>query len=74
MLFRSVLVLLICWVVGASQATGVTVALWCVVASLIALELIAGLRSRVSGWELVLDLGVGATLGVGILALKILLH
>jgi hypothetical protein len=69
-----VLVLLVCWLTGASQSTGVTAALWSVVASLIALELIAGLRSRVTAWELTLDIGVGATLGVGILALKILLH
>ncbi|MCW3026431.1 MAG: hypothetical protein JWM29_1863, partial [Solirubrobacterales bacterium] len=40
----------------------------------IALELIAGIRSRVAPWELTLQLGVGATLGLGILALKILLH
>jgi hypothetical protein len=68
------LVLLVAWITGASQSTGVTAALWSVVAILIALELIAGIRSRVSPAELALDLAVGVTLGVGILALKIVLH
>lgn len=69
-----VLVLLVAWIAGASQSSGVNAALWSVIAGVIALELIAGLRSRVAPWELTLQLGVGATLGLGILALKILLH
>jgi hypothetical protein len=69
-----VLVLLVAWIAGASQSSGVNAALWSVVAGVIALELIAGIRSRVAPWELALQLGVGATLGLGILALKILLH
>jgi hypothetical protein len=67
-------VLLVAWVTGASQATGVTAALWSVIASLLVLELIAGIRSRVTRRELALELGVGVALGVGILAMKILLH
>jgi len=44
------------------------------VASIVAFELAAGIRSRATPGELALDVCVGALLGLGILALKILLH
>lgn len=62
------------WATGATQRTGVTAALWTGIASLIAFELLAGVRARASPWELALDAGVGATLGAAIIALKIVLH
>jgi hypothetical protein len=68
------LVLLVAWATGAAQVTAVSAALWSAVASLIAFELIAGLRSRATPGELALELAVGAALGLGILALKIVLH
>jgi hypothetical protein len=67
-------VLAIAWVSGASQRTGVTAALWSALASLIAFELLAGVRAGASRRELALDATVGATLGVAILAIKIVLH
>jgi len=68
------LVLLLAWATGAAQATAVTAALWSVVVSLIAFELIAGIRSKATSGELALEVGVGVALGLGILALKIVLH
>jgi hypothetical protein len=68
------LVLIVAWAAGAAQTTAVDAALWSAVASLIGFELIAGIRSRATPGELALELGVGAVLGLGILALKILLH
>jgi hypothetical protein len=68
------LVLVVAWAAGAAQTTAVDAALWSAVASLIGFELIAGIRSRATPGELALELGVGAVLGLGILALKILLH
>jgi hypothetical protein len=73
------LILLLAWAAGAAQQTAVTAALWSAVASLIAFELAAGIRSRAgrasSGpGELVLEMGVGVTIGVAIIALKIVLH
>jgi hypothetical protein len=59
---------------GASQADAVTVAIWSVVASLIAFELLAGLRARAAPGELLLELSVGVAMGVAILALKIILQ
>ena len=68
------LALLVAWAAGASQPTAVTAAVWTAVASLIAFELAAGIRSRSEPAELVLEVLVGATMGVAILALRALLH
>lgn len=68
------LALLVAWAVGASQATAISAGVWTVVASLIAFELAAGVRSRAKPIELVFDVMAGTTLGLGILVLRVLLH
>jgi hypothetical protein len=68
------LALLICWAIGATQATAITAALWTSIASLVVFEILAGLRARVKPAELVLEGCVGATMGLAIFALKIILH
>jgi hypothetical protein len=68
------LVLLIAWATGAAQETAVSAALWSAVASLVAFELMAGIRSRARPGELALEVGVGVVLGIGMLALRIVLH
>jgi hypothetical protein len=68
------LALLVAWVSGASQVTAVTAGIWTAVASLIAYELAAGIRSRARPVELVFEVLVGATMGLGLLALRALLH
>jgi hypothetical protein len=68
------LVLLVAWATGASQITGVTAAVWSIVASLIAFELAAGIRSKARPLELALEVLVGASMGIGILVLRALLH
>jgi hypothetical protein len=68
------LALLAAWAAGASQETAVTVGVWTAVASLIVFELAAGIRSRAKPVELVLEVLVGATMGLAILALRALLH
>jgi len=50
------------------------VALWSAVASIVAFELVAGIRSHASAGELALQMGIGLTMGVAILALRVLLH
>lgn len=69
-----VLALLVAWAVGATQETAVTVALWICAGSLVAFELLAGLRTRARPAELVLQLCVGATMGVGVVILRVILH
>jgi hypothetical protein len=68
------LVLLIAWVAGAAQQTAVTAALWSAVVGLVAFELLAGIRSRAGAAELALQLTVGLTMGLAVLALRIVLH
>jgi hypothetical protein len=68
------LALVVAWAAGAAQETAVTAALWCAVTSVIAFELLAGLRSRATPSELALEVGVGVAIGLAILALKVLLH
>jgi hypothetical protein len=67
-------ILLGAWAAGIEEITGVTVAIWSVVASLVIFELIAGLRSHSSLRELIVDVTVGLTMGIGILVLKVVLH
>jgi hypothetical protein len=64
------LALLLAWVSGASQELALSAGVWSAVVSLIAFELIAGIRSQATPRELVIEVGVGMTMGVAILALK----
>ena len=68
------LALAIAWASGASQETAVTVAVWTCVASLIAFELLAGIRAKSTPGELALEGCVGTAMGLGILALRAILH
>jgi hypothetical protein len=68
------LALLIAWAAGAGQETGITVGLWTCVASLVAFELIAGIRARTRPAELALELCVGAAMGFGVILLRVILH
>jgi hypothetical protein len=66
--------LLIAWAVGAGRETGINVALWSAIASLLVFELVAGIRSRASAGELAVEAGLGLTMGLAILALKAVLE
>lgn len=68
------LALLVAWAAGAGEATGVNAAIWTAIASLIAFELLAGLRARSTLRELALEGAVGVAMGLAILALKALAH
>jgi len=68
------LALLVAWILGAAQTVGVEAALWTSVASLIAFELMAGIRAHARRRELALEAGIGLTMGLAIIALKVVLH
>jgi hypothetical protein len=63
-------VLLIAWISGASQQLALSAGVWSAVVSLIVFELVAGIRSQATPRELVIEVGVGMTMGIAILALK----
>jgi hypothetical protein len=66
--------MLIAWAAGANTNQSVVVALVAAATSLVLLELIAAVRSRSNPAELLTQLGVSVVLGLGVLALKVLLH
>ncbi len=67
-------VLLLARAASGSAHTAVLAALTASAVLLVLLELIAGLRSRLSGRELVAQVVVGAVLGVGVLVVQTLAH
>jgi hypothetical protein len=68
------LALVIAWLLGATEHDDVTIALWSAIGTLVGLELLAGVRSRATPGELVVDAAVGLAMGTAILVLKIILH
>jgi len=66
--------LLLAWAAGASQRTGVLLALWSAVVGLVAFEIMAAIRTRATPRELALEASVGLAMGLAILGLRILLH
>jgi hypothetical protein len=67
-------VLLLSRAVGAPTGTAVSAALVSAAALVFLLEVIAGVRSRQSPARTAAQVGIGAVLGLGILALKVVLH
>jgi hypothetical protein len=68
------LALAIAWIAGASQETAVTAAIWTCVGSIVLFELLAGIRAKSTPRELALEGCVGTAMGLGILALRAILH
>ena len=68
-----VVALLVAWAAGFGVTSGVTAALWATAASIVVLELAAGWRSgdRRGLWRQAL---AGATMGLALIALKLVLH
>ncbi len=69
-----VVALLVSWIAGASLNTGVSIAVWASVAAIIAIEIVIGVRSGLTGRELVVQSALGALLGLLIVAIRVLLH
>lgn len=67
-------VLVLAALLGASVSTAVNAALVSCAVSMAGLEVLAGVGEGLSVVEIVLEAGVGLTMGVGLFALKILLH
>jgi hypothetical protein len=68
------LALLICWAVGAQLTTAVTAAIWTSAAMIVIVEVVAGLRAKLSGRELAAQTACGAVFGLLVIALKVVLH
>jgi hypothetical protein len=69
-----VAVLVLLWASGVSLASAVTAALWSSAGALAVFEIIATLRSRVTGARRLTQIVVGALLGAGVLLVRVVLH
>ncbi len=67
-------VLVGCWAAGVSLTAAVSAAVWTAAGIVFATELVIGVRSQLTGGELVLQTLVGAVLGLLVIALRVLLH
>jgi len=68
------LALLLCWAAGASLDTAITATLWTCAGTIVVAELLAGLRASVGPLALALQVAAGASLGVAVIVLKIVLR
>jgi hypothetical protein len=67
-------VLIVCGLSGVSDSTAITAALVSAIVVLVTVELIAGLRSSRRALDLIVEVGISMLLGLGIVALKAIVH
>jgi hypothetical protein len=66
-------VLLFLWVIGARLGTAVSAAIWASAATIVIIEIVAGLRAKQAGKRLALQVMFGAVLGLLIISLRLVL-
>jgi hypothetical protein len=68
------LAIVLAWAAGAALSTALDAALWTAAATLVVIEVVAGVRADLSGRELLIQTLVGGALGLLVLALRLTLH
>lgn len=66
--------LLVWWAAGARLTGAVNAAIWTAAGMIVLFELFAGVRAKLTGFELIVQTLVGAALGCLVIALKLVLH
>jgi len=66
--------ILLCWALGASLSTAVTVAVWTSAAMVLILEAAVGVRAGEKGRDLAMQIAVGAAFGLMVIVLRLILH
>lgn len=66
--------LLVWWVAGATLANAISAAIWTAAGMIVVFELIAGVRAKLTGVELIVQTLIGAALGCLVIVLKLVLH
>jgi hypothetical protein len=69
-----ILALLIASGLGASLSSSVLIAVWTSALTILAFEVLAGIRAELQGAELAVQVCAGALMGLAIIALRTLLH
>ena len=67
-------VLIAFWITGGALADAVTAAVWSSAAMVVVIEVVAGLRARLSGRDLLAQAALGTLCGVLVLTLRVILH
>jgi hypothetical protein len=68
------LVIVVCWIAGATLSTALTIGVYTAAGMIVLAELIIGISTEQTGRELIVDTLVGVVFGILIVAVKILLH
>jgi hypothetical protein len=68
------LLILICWAAGVALTSAVLAAVWTSAGMIVAAEIVIGVRAELTGRDLVRQTAVGATLGLLVIAVRVLLH
>jgi hypothetical protein len=66
--------LIIFWVLGAKLSSAETAAIWAAAVMVLAIEVVAGIRAKLTGRELLIQAALGATLGLLVIVLSAILH
>ncbi len=67
-------VILVCWIVGASLTTALTIGVYTAAGMVVFAELVIGISTEQTGRELIVDTLVGILFGIMIVAIKVFLH
>jgi hypothetical protein len=67
-------VVLIWWAAGSGLDGALSAGVWTAAITIVAANVIAGVRAKLSGTDVVFQTAIGAFLGLGILALKLIYH
>ena len=68
------LTLLICWATGTSLTSAVSAGIWTSAGMIVVIEVVTGVRARLSRRDLIAQIVLGAALGLLVIVLKVLLH
>jgi hypothetical protein len=68
------LVIVACWIAGATLSTALTLGVYTAAGMIVLSELVIGISTEETGRELVVDLLVGVLFGILVVAIKVLLH
>jgi membrane protein YqaA with SNARE-associated domain len=69
-----VLPLVIWWIAGGPLTNAVSAAVYTAAGMIVVYEVVAGRRAELSGKEMVVQIAIGAALGLLVIALKLVLH
>jgi hypothetical protein len=66
--------LLVCWIAGARLTSAVAAAIWTSAATIVIVEVVAGMRAELAPGALIAQAAVGALFGLLVITLKLVLH